>query len=284
MLKISRMMTGGMLLAVLVGMTLPANAKNIKGLPDGKNFPSLLSSSADAPIMKRAADSLYDVIGLVSYGLNREVFFSAFKGLQYFQNQNALKKTNLLTICDYSQSSNNKRLYVIDVLNGRLLFHTYASHGKNSGEEFASTFSNLVNSNKSSLGFMITAETYNGKAGFSMRLNGMERGINDKVRNRDIVLHGSRFVNENVMNDRGSIGKSLGCPAVPYGIHNRIINAIKGGSCFYIHAPDPLYASTSTILNARFDLDPTTIALQTATNAMGEIMQAVQVTTTATNK
>ena len=263
MIKTSRII-GGILLAVSVGFTVPADAKNTKGLPDGKNFPSLLTSSADAPVMKRTADSLYDVIGLAIYGLEREVFFSAFKGLQYFQQNDQLKKSNLLTICDYSQSSTNKRLYVIDVLNGRVLFNTYVSHGKNSGDEFATSFSNIMSSNKSSQGFLITAETYNGKAGYRMRLNGMEKGINDRVRSRAIVMHGSRFVNENTMNDRGTIGKSLGCPAIPYGVHTRIIDAIKGGSCFYIHHPGEIYVRTSTILNARFDIDPVAIALQQA--------------------
>ncbi len=268
--KFSRMLSA-MLLTVIVGSTFPANAKNFDG-PDPKNFPSLLSSAADAPIMKRAADSLYDIIGLGSYGLEREVFFSAYKGLQFFKTKDALKKSNLLTVCDYSQSINNKRLYVIDLLNGRLLFNTYVSHGKNSGDEFASSFSNMTNSNMSSIGFMITAETYSGKAGYSLRFNGMERGINDKVRNRDIVLHGSRFVNEYIMNDRGTIGKSLGCPAVPYGVHARIIDVIKGGSCLYIHAPDEMYKRVSTVLNARFDLDATSLALSQNTAAEVSLM------------
>ena len=84
----------------------------------------------------------------------------------------------------------------------------------------------------------------------------MEAGINDHVRNRSIVLHGSRFVNENIMNTRGTIGKSLGCPAVPYGIHVRIIDAIKGGSCFFINTPDSWYAQNSRILNQNFDITP----------------------------
>jgi hypothetical protein len=250
------MLLGGLLIATSLGFVTPASAKFEKGLSDDKFFPSLLSSSADAPVMKRTADSLYEIIGLASYGLERDVFFSAFKGLQYFQNKGLLRKSNLLTICDYSQSSNNKRLYVIDVLNGRMLFNTYVSHGKNSGEEFAGDFSNLNNSNKSSLGFMITAETYTGKAGLSMRFNGMEKGINDNVRRRDIVLHGSRFVNEDVMSMRGMIGKSLGCPAVPYGIHTRIIDVIKGGSTFFIYHPDQVYARNSPVLNTRFDMTP----------------------------
>ena len=138
------------------------NDKNT--LPDDKNRPSLFTNSSNAPVIKKLADSLYDLISLAEFGLEREVFFKAYKGFQYLQNKGALKKTNLLTICDYSQSSNNKRLYVIDLLNSRLLFNTYVSHGRNSGGEFATTFSNYDNSNKSSLGFMVTESTYTRKS------------------------------------------------------------------------------------------------------------------------
>ncbi len=225
-------------------------------LPDDKNFPSLLNNSSNSPVIKRQADSIYDLISLGDYGLQREVFFDAYKGYNFLLNKGALRKTNLLTICDYSQSSNNKRLYVIDLVNSRVLFNTYVSHGKNSGDEFATSFSNFDNSNKSCLGFMVTGKTYSGKAGYSMQFDGMEPGINDHVKARSIVLHGSKFVNEGIMNARGTIGKSLGCPAVPYGTHTKIIDVIKNGSCFFIYHPDEYYAHTSSILNARFDIKP----------------------------
>lgn len=220
-----------------------------------KNFPSLLSNSSSTPFIKKAADSIYDLISLGQYGLDKDVFFNAYKGFQYLQNEGLLKKTNVLTICDYSQSSRNKRLYVIDLTDSRLLFNTYVSHGKNSGEEFATTFSNYNNSNKSSLGFLVTGRPYKGKSGYSLQLNGMEPGINDKVKMRSIVLHGSRFVGESILGARGAIGRSLGCPAVPYGLHFRIIDAIKGGSCVFVSYPDDWYTHTSAILNAGFDLN-----------------------------
>jgi hypothetical protein len=250
-----RLRTG--FLAALMFVCAYAKAETGKrGFTDDKNRPSLFSNSSNTPVIKRLSDSIYNLIGLNNYGLDREVFFNAYKGYRYLLNQNALRKKNLLTICDYSQSSRRKRLYVIDVINSRLLFNTYVSHGTNSGAEYATSFSNLPSSNKSSLGFLVTAETYAGIAGYSMRLNGMEAGINDLVRSRDIVLHGSRFVNEAIMNVRGRIGNSYGCPAVPLGIHERIIDAIKEGSCFYIYNSDTWYKHTSQILNAKFDLDP----------------------------
>ncbi len=239
--------------------------------PGDKNFPSLLSNSTQSPAFKHLTDSVYDEIGLLSYGLEKDVFYNAYKGYQYLLKQGRLRKTHLLTICDYSQSSHNQRLYVIDLEEKKILYHTFVSHGKNSGEEFATSFSNLRNSNKSSLGFMITAETYTGKAGYSMRFDGAERGINDKVRSRDIVLHGSQFVSRSLLNG-GMISKSLGCPAVPYGVHKSIINTIKGGSCFYINHPDQWYAQTSPILNAPFDFmtDLNNVALEKGQQVGGD--------------
>ena len=246
--------SGKVFLFALFFISINSFAGEDKKGPGDKNFPSLLSNSSSAPVIKKVSDSIYDLISLGEYGLDKDVFFNAYKGFLFLENKGALKKTNLLTICDYSQSSRNKRLYVIDLLNSRLLFNTYVSHGKNSGEEYATSFSNFNNSNKSSLGFLVTGQPYKGKAGYSLQLNGMEPGINDRVKMRSIVLHGSRFVGESILGARGAIGRSLGCPAVPYGLHFHIIDAIKGGSCVFVSYPDNVYVHTSQILNAGFDL------------------------------
>jgi hypothetical protein len=245
-----------------------------KGTPGGdKNFPSLLSNSASTPVIKRIADSIYDLISLGEYGLEKDVFFNAYKGFEYLQSKGLLQKTNVLTICDYSQSSRNKRLYVIDVVNSRLLFNTYVSHGKNSGEEYATSFSNLNNSNKSSLGFLVTGQPYKGRSGYSLQLNGMEPGINDKVKMRSIVIHGSKYVAASVSGAQGAISRSYGCPAVPFGIHYRIIDAIKGGSCVYVSYPDDWYTHTSAILNSGFDLAPSAVVnnVPSANNTIGNM-------------
>ena len=241
-------------LTSVVPLSVRAKTDGKKATGD-KNFPSLLNNSFDAPVLKVQSDSLYNLMGLGNYGLQREVFFKAYKGYNFLLKKGLVRKKNILTVCDYSQSSNNKRLYVIDLKETRMLFNTFVSHGRNSGGEFANTFSNLIESNKSSLGFMLTAETYNGKAGYSMRFDGMEAGINDKVRTWDIVLHGSYFVNAQMVETRGIIGNSLGCPAIPNDKRNQVIEAIKGGSCFYINHPDNWYNTTSSIINANFDID-----------------------------
>jgi hypothetical protein len=242
----------------------PTNNGNESG---DKKFASLLPSmSGESPTVVKWIDSVYDIIHLDSFGLKKEVFFYACKGYEYLLSQNKLDNTSVLTICDYSQSSTDKRLYVIDLAEGKLLFNTYVSHGKNSGAEYATSFSNRTNSHKSSLGFMVTAETYNGGRGYSMHLDGMEAGINDKVRTRNIVMHGSHYVGADRADEGESMGRSFGCPAVSYAESRQIIDKIKGGSCFFIYAEDKFYASGSKILNAHFEwplaLNATDISLK----------------------
>jgi len=238
----------------------PANAAKF---PDGKKFPSLLASDVPASV-QGWIDSMYDKMHLDSFGLKKEVFFYACKGYEYLLSQNKLQRPEVLTICDYSQLSNNKRLYVIDMTEGTLMYNTYVSHGKNSGKDSATSFSNRNNSHKSSLGFMVTGETYKGRSGYSMHFDGMEAGINDHVRMRNIVLHGSFYVNEYRADAGAMMGRSYGCPAVPYGEHEEIIDHITGGSCFFIYSPDYTYLKSSRILNAHFDWPVTMLSASTA--------------------
>jgi len=219
-----------------------------------KKFSSLLPSIAnEVPAVGKWIDSVYSTIHLDSFGLNKNIFYYACKGYEYLLNENKLQNSSLLTICDYSQSSSSRRLYVIDLKAGKLLFNTYVSHGKKSGNEYATNFSNRLDSHKSSLGFMVTGETYHGKKGYSMHLDGMETGINDNVRLRDIVMHGSNYVNAKRADEGNAMGRSYGCPAVSYSEHRKIIDEIKNGSCFFIYADNKLYASSSKILNSHFD-------------------------------
>jgi hypothetical protein len=198
-------------------------------------------------------DSIYKKAALYTYGLDRAVFFDAFKGYEYLLMKGKLSNPDLLTIADYSQSAKKRRLYVIDIKQGKLLFNTFVSHGRGSGVEYAADFSNSQHSNKSSLGFMITGETYIGTAGYSLRLDGVEDGINNQVRIRNVVMHGSRFVNYERIYERGTIGNSLGCPAIPLSDHRQVIDKIKGGSCLFIYSDVPHYKRSSSILNADFE-------------------------------
>jgi len=228
---------------------------------DGKHFPSLLPNSAESAAANNLVDSLYTSIHLEDAGLSRDAFFKAYKGYQYLLSTNRLTKKDLLTICDYTQSSSQKRLYVIALAAGKLLFNTFVAHGHNSGSTIATSFSNINSSNKSSEGFLVTAETYVGHNGYSMRFDGMEKSFNGNVRMRDVVMHGSDYVNAERAANGSMMGRSWGCPAVPRAECKSIIDEIKGGSCFFIYTNDPIYAHSSPILNSRFEWP--TLALQT---------------------
>ncbi len=220
---------------------------------DGKNLPGLLSNNSAAPAALHLIDSLYENIHLEEAGLNKQAFFNAYKGYQYLLSENKLTNTDLLTICDYSQPSCKKRLYVIDLKNNSIIYNTYVAHGHNSGADLATSFSNLNSSNKSSEGFLVTAETYVGHNGYSMRFDGMEPGINDNVRSRDVVMHGSAYVCGDRAKNGIMMGRSWGCPAIANTESKQIIDEIKGGTCFYIYSTDAVYARNSPVLNAKFD-------------------------------
>ena len=213
---------------------------------------AVLTGTDNSPEVNYWIDSLYTDLNLSAAGLSRTAFFDACKGYEYLLSQNEIQKSGLLTICDYSQSSSKKRLYVLDINAGKILFNTYVAHGHNSGTDLATSFSNSNNSNKSSLGFLITAETYIGDNGYSMRLDGIEKGFNDNVRNRAIVMHGSNYVNGERATDGIMMGRSFGCPAVPATQVRSIIDCIKGGSCVFNFYPDKIYTKNSKILNASF--------------------------------
>lgn len=196
--------------------------------------------------------NLYDSLRLGSLGLGRQVFDYAMRGFNYMKEMGSLGNDQIISIVDFSQPSSQKRLFVIDLKNYKILFNTYVAHGMQSGKEFASKFSNIPESNKSSLGFYETLSTYNGGNGYSLRLQGIERGINDNANKRDIVMHGAQYVDERLIQSQGYIGRSWGCPAVPERLHKSIIDKIKNGTCLFIFSPDTKYLAHSKILNSRF--------------------------------
>jgi hypothetical protein len=201
------------------------------------------------PLAKDAAAALYEAIQLQQYGLSEEAFTNAWKGYEKLASQKKLTRSNYLTICDFSQSSKQKRLYIIDVVNKKLITNTYVAHGKNSGGEFASNFSNIPESLQSSLGFYLTAQTYIGGHGLSLRLTGIDAGYNDKAQMRSIVIHGAGYVDAARAKAGIMMGRSFGCPAVPQKESTQIINTIKNGSCLFIYHPNRNYLLHSKILN-----------------------------------
>jgi hypothetical protein len=162
----------------------------------------------------------------------------------YAQLQDKLKKP-LLTVIDYSLPSTQKRLWIIDLAQQKILLHTVVAHGRNSGALLAEKFSNRPESYQSSLGFFQTGEAYQGKHGYSLRLDGLEVGINDKARSRAIVIHGADYAKETVAATAGRLGRSLGCPAVPPDLSTPLIKLIKEGSLLFIYGKDPNYLRMS---------------------------------------
>ena len=155
---------------------------------------------------------------------------------------------DILTVIDFTKPSTEKRLFVIDLKLKKILFISYVAHGRNSGEKYATSFSNREGSFKSSLGFYKTENTYYGKNGYSLVLDGLERGINDKAKERAIVMHGATYADPSTIRSCGRLGRSLGCPALPLAVSKKIIATIQGGTLLYIHGDDKTYASRSTFI------------------------------------
>lgn len=192
------------------------------------------------------AEEIYKELQFTDEKLNFEVFEKAFLGFQNLKKSEKLESSaKLLSICDFSLSSNRKRLWVIDLGEKKVLFNTLVAHGKGTGEEFATDFSNTEDSHQSSMGFYVTEQTYNGDNGYSLRLFGMDRGYNDAALERCIVMHGAKYVSEDFIKSEKRLGRSWGCPAIPTNLAKPIINTIKNRTCLFIYFPDQNYLASS---------------------------------------
>ena len=207
------------------------------------------AKAAELKMVINEAAVMYNDMELENSEMNEQAFEYAWRGYHNLLKKGLIRKKNVLTICDFSQPSYSKRLYVIDVRHKKLLYQTYVAHGQNSGGDYASSFSNDPESFKSSLGFYLTSKTYRGRNGLSLRINGIDTGYNDMASKRNIVLHGSNYVNPQYMSDFGTIGTSLGCPAIPTGVSKHIIRAVKNGSCLFIYHPTQKYLEESVVIN-----------------------------------
>ena len=205
--------------------------------------------AAELRMVINQAAFIYTRMDLDAQGLDQKAFEYAWRGYHNMLKKGLIHKRSVLSICDFSQSSRSKRMYVIDVRHRKLLYRTYVAHGQNSGDEYATSFSNEQDSYKSSLGFYVTQRTYVGRNGLSLRLNGVDSGYNDQAFKRQIVLHGSSYVSDRYMQDYGTLGTSLGCPALPTAVSRQIIHVVKGGSCLFIYHPTAQYLDNSQIIN-----------------------------------
>lgn len=176
-------------------------------------------------------------------------FAMAITGYQKLQ-QSGLVKQPVLTVVDFSLPSAKKRMWIINMATKEIVHHTYVAHGKNSGNLMAERFSNRAQSLQSSLGFYLTSNVYHGKHGRSLRLNGMEPGINDKARERAIVLHGADYATAGFIARQGRLGRSYGCPAVPTGESDLIIDWLKEGSVLFIYHDNTTYTNQSSLVSS----------------------------------
>ena len=192
---------------------------------------------------------LYNHIGLSGYELPYDIFRLGMIGYYSLERDGALNDKGLITIIDFSKPSTEKRFYTIDLKNQAVKYHTYVAHGRNTGENVATEFSNIPHSNQSSLGFYVTAETYVGSKGYSLRLDGKEKTFNDKIRSRAVVIHAADYVTESWIKRYGRLGRSQGCPALPPAISKEIIDSIKEKTAIFTYYPDEHYLNASPYLD-----------------------------------
>ena len=228
-------------------------------------FPSFISSHALSPTtiasyrtvkVEHASFSyadtsrlnlLYGSLQLDSLGLSVEAYHKAIAGFLNMVIAGEIHNPGVLSIIDFSKPSTEKRLYVLDMNNGALLFNTLVAHGRNSGKLLATRFSNRMNSFMSSLGFYITGDPFIGAHGYSLSLEGIEKGWNDNASHRRIIMHPADYVSEEHIRQWGYLGRSEGCPAIPEELDRAIIDSIRGGSCLFIYSSDNKYLQRSRL-------------------------------------
>ena len=197
------------------------------------------------------AMDLFDNLNLGRLGMARTAYDYAMIGFAKLSETAKIKNRGIITIIDYTLPSNKKRFFVIDVKNQKLLFATYVAHGRNSGLDMVTSFSNEPESYKSSIGFFTTKGTYAGLHGYSLRLQGLEPGFNDHAEAREIVIHSADYVTKQVVHSQGYCGRSLGCPALPPDVYKNVISKIKNGSCLFIFGNDSHYFANSKLLREK---------------------------------
>ena len=202
--------------------------------------PAALAPVVPAAVAPAAelVDSTFDRLAKNAPGLKADVLRLALAARDAAAKQGLARKDELLTVIDYSLPSTAKRLWVFDLETGKVLFNELVAHGKNTGDNYASRFSNNDGSLQTSLGLFRTAGTYQGGNGYSLKLAGLEPGYNDQAERRSVVMHGAPYVSEDFAAAHGRIGRSWGCPALSKAVAAKVIDTIKGGSLVFSYYPD----------------------------------------------
>lgn len=209
---------------------------------------SVTALAAPSKNLKQAQQPLLDRLQQAAPDLNPKVLRLGLTALNCALSQ-GLSPARNLTLIDYSLASTQPRLWVFDLSKGTLLFRELVAHGMNTGENYAEHFSNTYGSRQTSLGLFLTKEPYVGANGYSLRMEGLEQGFNDKAMERAIVFHGAPYVNQGHIRKFGRLGRSWGCPAVNAGIAKKVIDTIKGEQFLFSYYPDPQWLSRSQFLN-----------------------------------
>jgi hypothetical protein len=205
--------------------------------------------SADTtPCASKPSDSLARQLLRQAPGLNAEVLRMALRATGCAAEQGLVKRRDLLTVIDYSLPSSQPRLFVFDLDAKKILFRELVAHGKNSGENHTNFFSNSPGSLATSLGLFVTADPYVGSNGYSLRLKGLEEGVNDMAWDRAIVMHGAPYVSRTAVRALGRLGRSWGCPAVRKEVAHKMIDTLRGGSPIFAYYPDQDWLSQSTFV------------------------------------
>lgn len=219
-----------------------------------------LAAPAPAPAPYGAPLAPAATASLTIPGLRPEVLDLALRAERCATREGLVENPGVLTVIDYSLPSTRKRLWVVDLASGRVLFHELVAHGKGTGGNRARMFSNVSGSHQSNVGALVTAETYYGKHGFSLRLDGVEPGFNDLARERTIVIHGAPYVSEDFIDRVGRLGRSWGCPALPEAVSRDVIETIAGGSLVFGYYPDEDWLASSPLLHCGAEPGPMPVA------------------------
>ncbi len=216
------------------------------------------------------ADSLAQELALKASGAKANVIHLAVAAMQCATSQDR-NPPRTLAVIDYSLPSSQQRLWVFDLSQRKLMYREYVAHGRNSGENYANSFSNVTGSYQSSLGLFRTLSPYRGKHGLSLRMEGIEAGVNDNALERAIVIHGADYVNPSLIARQGRIGRSLGCPAVQRSVAPRLIENLKNGQYVFAYYPDPQWLTTSQYLTCGGAKAPLASALADMAGGVGSI-------------
>jgi hypothetical protein len=204
--------------------------------------------TAELVSSKVHAGSAIDVADAARAGVSAEVLELALQATACAVSSGDIEQPPTLTLIDYSRPSVEPRLWVFDLSTGELLFRELVAHGRNTGENYAEHFSNQMESRQSSIGLFVTDDTYVGSNGYSLRLDGLDTGFNDRARDRAIVMHGAPYVNEQIAATQGRIGRSWGCPALRTAIAAKVIDTIRGGGVVFSYYPNQEWLRTSRFL------------------------------------